>query len=253
MTRRGGGWFPESPILRQTAGPGVCGSPARPRRPGTSGCTDYAVGVMRTRRALVWVGLAVLAMLPALGGCATIRLTEVPRTATEQFLVSTAASRAVSQPTVEPLFDRSVYIDTRYFESIDEPFVLGELRQHLLQGGVRVVSEAEEAEIIVEPRTAGVGVDREDFILGVPSVAVPTAGTPETVASGGTIVTPELAIIKSIKQQGYAGITYVAYWRDTGEYLTQSGPMIGESRREDHWFFGFGPRTSGTIPPAQDE
>lgn len=200
-------------------------------------------------RPLVLLALIVLALLPAAGGCATIRLTEVPRTATEQFMVSTAASRAVSQLTVESLFDRSIYIDNRYFESIDEPFILGELRQHLMQGGARVVADREDAEIIVEPRTGGVGVDRYDFILGIPAVAVPTGGA--VSPGGGVVVTPELAIIKSIKQEGYAGIAYVAYWRDTGEFLTQSGPMIGESRREDHWFFGFGPRTSGTIPPAE--
>ncbi len=78
-----------------------------------------------TPRCVVLLFIALL--LPALGGCATVRVTNPERTATEQFLLSEAAAQAVQQLSTEPLRDRSVFVDERYFESVDEKFVLGEL------------------------------------------------------------------------------------------------------------------------------
>ena len=63
--------------------------------------------------------------------------------------------------------------------------------------------------------------------------------------------TPELAIVKTTRQRGYAAVAFVAYWNDTGELVANSGPFIGRTEREDFWFFGLGPRTVGTIPPAE--
>ena len=91
------------------------------------------------------------------------------------------------------------------------------------------------------PRTA-----TEQFLLGIPALYLPQA-TSSTVP----IATPELAIIKSTKQRGYASVAYVAYWADTGEVVAHSGPFIGRTTREDWWILGTGPRTVGDIPPAE--
>ena len=60
-----------------------------------------------------------------------------------------------------------------------------------------------------------------------------------------------MAIVKNTKQQGFAGIAYVAYWADTGEVVSSSGPFIGRTIRDDWWILGAGPKTSGNIPPAE--
>ena len=64
-------------------------------------------------------------------------------------------------------------------------------------------------------------------------------------------LTPELAILKNTKQRGFAGIAYVAYWADTGEVVTSSGPYIGRTIRDDWWVLGAGPKTVGNIPPTE--
>ncbi|MFK7962111.1 MAG: DUF6655 family protein [Phycisphaerales bacterium] len=218
-----------------------------------------------TRRLVAALAVPV-ALLAMLGGCGDLRVTDPPRTATEQFLVSTAVSQAIGQLTTAPLRDRVVFVDTSYVLSSGDPlqiddiqvllnnqdrqFLAAELRARLLGDGVRVADSADEAEIVLEVRTGGLGVDRSDFLFGLPPFLIPATGTGDTNIGGGTLIAPELAIVKNIEQRGYASIAYVAYWRESGEIVGASGPFLGQTDRVDWWFFGSGPRTSGNIPTA---
>ncbi len=174
-------------------------------------------------------------------GCASIRITDPPRTATEQFLLSVAATEAVDQLSAIPLRDRAVYVDSAYLTGSLTPaneyaFLLGEIRAKLLGLGVRLVEQREQADIIVEVRAGALGIDRNEFLIGIPSIAE---------------ATPELAILKNTKQRGYASVAFVAYWRDTGELVGASGPFTGKTFREDFWIFGVNSSTIGDIPSAQ--
>lgn len=207
---------------------------------------------MRSARPVVTLVLLGLT-LPMLGGCATVRVTAPERTATEQFLMSEAAIEAVQQLSADALRDRAVYVDESFFEAYDSRFIVGELRAHLLLNGVRLVERRAEAQLVVEPRTGGVGIDRYDYLLGLPQVLLP-AGRVEGVETGeGTIILPELALIKRIRQRGFASLALVAYWRDSGEIVASSGPFVGHTERDDWWFFGFGPRSSGDIPTIEED
>jgi hypothetical protein len=62
-----------------------------------------------------------------------------------------------------------------------------------------------------------------------------------------TLITPELAITKNIKQISFASIAYVAYWKETGEVVASEGPSTGKAYREDWWFLGTGPNTIGNV------
>jgi hypothetical protein len=186
-------------------------------------------------------------------GCATIRVTDPPRTATEQFMLSVAASRAIDQLSADVLRDRTVFVETVYLTATPLPaaehsFLLGELRAKLLRNGVRLVHSRDQAQIILEVRSGGVGIDRLEYLLGIPATYVP--GTAD--ATGGiAITTPELAIIKNTRQLGFASVAIVAYLADTGEMIAESGPHVGRTLREDWWFLGYGPRTVGNIPPTE--
>jgi hypothetical protein len=186
--------------------------------------------------------------LLALCGCATQRVTDPQRTATEQFLISEAVIEAVAPMSFDVLHGRFVFVDDRFFASPDKGFVLGELRARLLLAGVQLAFDMRDAEIIVEVRTTGVGIDRYESLIGIPSIGA-VAGTAATTAGvPAGIVTPEVAIVKETRQVGFAGIAYVAYWANTGEVVASSGPSIGRSYRDDWWLLGFGPRTLGNIP-----
>lgn len=191
-------------------------------------------------------------ILPLLGaavliftvGCAGIRITDPPRTATEQFLLSVAASEAIDQLTAVPLRDRSVYLDTTYLSGSqptnEYAFLVGEVRAKLLASGARLMERREQADIVVEVRAGALGIDRTVFLIGIPAFALSSAAA-----------TPELAIFKSTKQRGYASVAFVAYWRDTGELVGSSGPFTGQTFRDDVWILGAGPNTVGDIPSAQ--
>ena len=200
---------------------------------------------------------AVLALvsLAYLGsGCANLRVTDPARTATEQFLLSQAAVEAVAPLSFEVLYGRKVFIDAGYFAPAEKDFLLGEIRAKLLSTGVQVVAKREEAQIIVEVRSGGVGIDRYESLLGIPALMAPSAAT--SAASGtpmATLITPELAISKKIKQVAFASVSYVAYWADTGEVVASFGPTIGKTYREDWWFLGCGPKSVGNIPPVDHE
>jgi len=197
------------------------------------------------------VGVGLSCYLVILGGCANLRITDPSRTATEQFLLSQAAIEAVKPFSFTVLRGYKIFVEDTYFAAAEKEFVLGELRAKLLLSGVQISIKREQAEIVLEVRSGGVGIDRYETLLGIPAI-----GTSAAAAAAGagvpvaTIVTPEIALTKSVKQIGFASVAYIAYWADTGEVVDSSGPSIGKAYRDDWWFLGFGPRTIGTIPPV---
>jgi len=200
-----------------------------------------------------WAPVAALLLL-ALCGCATQRVTNPERTATEQFLLSEAAMQAVAPLSFDILHGRLVYVDERFFGAPEREFVLGELRAKLLLAGVQLATDLRDAEIVVEVRSPGIGIDRYDSIIGIPAIGA-TAGTASAatgIPSAG-LITPEVAIVKEIKQVSFASVAYVAYWANTGEVVASSGPSVGRAYRDDWWILGFGPRTLGNIPTVDHQ
>jgi hypothetical protein len=195
-------------------------------------------------------GLLLLSVVSS--GCATIRVTDPPRAADEQFLLTGAAIQAVSKLSTDELRDRKVWVESAYFNAPEQAYVVGEVRAKLLLSGVRLVTERKEAQIIVELRSGGVGINRKEFLLGLPSIPIPGINSGSgSVATGVPFITPELAILKNTNQRGFASIAFVAYWADTGEVVTSSGPFIGRTNRNDWWIFGAGPRTDGNVPTTE--
>jgi hypothetical protein len=195
--------------------------------------------------------VAAVLLLVVGNGCATIRVTDPKQTATEQFLMSVAAARAIDQISASALRDRLVYLDTTYYSATPETtqaYFLGEFRAKLLASGVRLVSTRDKAKIILELRSQGTSIDRLEYLLGLPAMTAPT-GT--TGTNGFPIAIPELAIYKQTTQNGFASVAYIAYWADSGEVVASSGPFVGRTFREDFWLFGYNFRTLGNIPPAE--
>lgn len=212
--------------------------------------------------------LLLLCVAGGAGGCATIRVTDPPRSATEQFLMSQAVTSALAQLNVDALRDRKVWVETGYFTgaeqvivngevrqrlftSPEQAFAAAELRERLLMGGARIVQEKKEADVIVEIRSGGIGIDRIENLIGIPASVLNGFGIGGSGTAGVPVSTPEIALYKNTRQRGFASVSFVAYRADTGEYLTSSGPYIGRTLRDDFWLFGAGPRTVGNIPPTE--
>ncbi|MDB5325068.1 MAG: hypothetical protein JWM57_637 [Phycisphaerales bacterium] len=174
--------------------------------------------------------------------------------------MSQAVEKAVAQLSVDALRDRVVFVDSSFLPNTQDRtatgdlfyqknqeylFLAAEVRSRLLATGVRLTDKRDDAQIVIELRSQGVGIDRTEFLLGLPSVLLTDAGGKVPVA------TPELAIVKRTTQKGFAAVAFVAYWKQTGELVAQSGPASGKTSRQDYWFFGIGPSTVGNITPTE--
>jgi hypothetical protein len=203
---------------------------------------------------------ALLICCAATAACSSVRVTDPPRTATEMLLLNQAVAEAIDKLSAAALRDRKVFVDGSYFVPADKNrdniasdylFTMGEVRAKLLREGVRLVNTRDQAQIVVEVRSGAHGIDKENLLVGLPSVTLPGLGGGAVSAAEPLIATPEIALVKNIKQDGVASIAIVAYWADTGELVAASGPFMGHTYRDDWWFFGYGPKTSGDIPTAQ--
>lgn len=197
--------------------------------------------------------IAWLAVCPLTGCTSNVRATDPPQTATEQFLQSEAVSDAVRQLNIEPLRDRLAFIDASYLADADRRFLFGEFRSHLLTSGVRLMDKRDEAEVVIEVRSGGRGVDRSTLLVGIPPMVMPAGGSDDnTVLYVAQFATPELSLFKNIRQMGYASVAFVAYFPDTGEVVASSGPFVGKTYRADWWVLGLGHQIRGNIPTADE-
>ncbi len=185
-----------------------------------------------------------------LTGCATLRVTQPPETADEQFLLSRAASLAISKISVANLRDRLVYVSVHFVNAgiPGHNYLESDLRSHLLKSGVRLTNTRVKAQIVLEVRCGALGINQANSFIGIPAIAFGnyTGGSNFSLP----VVLPQISILQNTTQKGYASVAYVAYWRSSGEIVASSGPFVGRTYRHDWWFLGFGPETSGNIPPA---
>jgi len=186
-------------------------------------------------------------MVIALTGCGTTKWTDTSRTATEQLLLSNAMDRAVGNMNFSTLlFNKSIWIDnTAIVNATDSPYFVSAIRQHLLANGAKIMEKKEEADYIVELRAGAVGTNRNDLMIGVPALNVPT-GWAQNYFSGATAV-PEIAIYKKTQQRAVVKVAAFVYNRKTNAPLWQSGNIQTESRVRDVWAFGAGPFSRGDI------
>lgn len=182
-------------------------------------------------------------------GCGTTN----SRSATEQLLVSDAVDRVISQINFAPLAGQTVYLDSKYIETIkttgfvNAPYVISCLRQQLTAAGCLLQDAAATADIIVEPRVGTLGSDGHEITFGVPpSTALSSAASIVSNAPAIPLL-PEISLAKSDSQSGAAKIGVFAYYRESKQPIWQSGTLVAHSTAKDTWFLGAGPLQYGTI------
>jgi hypothetical protein len=195
-------------------------------------------------RANLWVSLGLFVSLAA--GCGSRRITDTPRTASEQLLVSASVDKAVAQLDFDPLTGRKVFVDTSMVDRVDKSFVAATVRSYAWRAGVALVDKAEDAELIMEVRCGAVGLDRNDFILGIPASDIPNP-------VGASVPVPEVAAFKNTKQTGATRISFVTYKRENREFVYASGPTYGFSDQRSWWLVGAGPFKSDNVMPEKTQ
>lgn len=196
---------------------------------------------MRLRR-LISYSCAFLAM--SYCGCGTTRISDTLRTGTEQLLLSNAIERAVNDMDFSILEGKDVYFDPQYLKGVsDEGYIISSMRQRLLAEGALLRATRDEAAYVVEARAGTVGTNRQDVLIGVPQVTLPTGA----IMAGAPSAIPEIPFAKKTQQRGIVKLAAFAYNQDTGQAVWQSGtyPITADAR--DTWILGTGPFQRGSI------
>ncbi len=145
-------------------------------------------------------------------GCTFVRETQPERTATEQLIMSGAVIDAAAQIQSKSVKGKKIALDVTYLKSVDVEFTKGELRDRLLQLGAFLVVDPAQAEIIVEARSGGLGIDESKTNIGIPAIPIP-------VPAVGTFETPSLYVYKYHRQEGKSAIALTGIEVSTGKHI----------------------------------
>lgn len=177
---------------------------------------------------------AVLAL--AVTGCSTTKQSNTARTAREQLLISNAVDQALSKVDFAPFRGNRVFIEDKYLDCVDKGYVIGSIRHRAMLNGATVVPKAEEADLVLEARSGGLGTDLSDSFIGSPEIVLP-----------GMITLPEVRLVTKTRQSAMAKIGLVAYDPKTHQVLGQGGVSSSISDDNNWYVLGVGPYQDGSI------
>lgn len=182
--------------------------------------------------------LLALALAPLLAGCATMKQSDTARTGIEQLLISSAADRALDSIDFKPIAGSKVFIDEKYLDCVDKNYVLLSTRQRLLRLNCSLQAKAEDADVVVEMASGGVGTDRTDMFVGIPSVPLPP---PSPVSL------PKLTVFERVRAMGTAKLVVVAYDAKTRLPVINADYAIARADHRNWTVLGFGGVNSGSV------
>jgi hypothetical protein len=186
-----------------------------------------------------YVSLALFGVL--LTGCHSLVVSQPKRTATEQLLLSTAADRGLEGVDLAPLRGKKVFLEEDYFRSYDQEYILGAIRELISKNGAFLVRKIDEADIVVEARSGGLGIDARTSLLGVPAIPFP-------IPMVGTISTPEIALYKAELYDSTGKFALLAYDNKSGAYVHSTGSLAGKAYFNHYIILGFFNWRSTDIP-----
>lgn len=181
--------------------------------------------------------LAVLSALAiAISGCANTATSNTPRTAKEQLLLSSAVDQSLDKVDFTPLYGQRVFLEEKYLECVDKNYVLGSLRHRILRAGGSFAATADDADVVMEVRSGGVGTDNSEMFVGVPELPLPAG-----------MSTPEVRLAERKTQYGYSKIGLVMYDAKTRTILGDGGMTMAQSDDQNWLVLGMGPLQNGSL------
>ncbi len=127
-----------------------------------------------------------------LAGCATRTVSNTPRTAIEQMLLSTAVDAALKKFELPQLKGKKAYIDLTNLSGDGAEYMKVAVRGRFAEIGVILTGTPDEAEFIAEVASGCLGTEFKSFIIGIPSIPVPGSPTP----------LPEASLFRKVEQTG---------------------------------------------------
>ena len=167
--------------------------------------------------------IAWILFLFILSGCATRTVSNTPRTAIEQLLLSTAVDTAIDKISLPELADKKIYPDFTNLQSYDSEYVKSAFQAHIASVGAIMSEKPEEADYIIQISCGALGNEYKGTLLGIPALPVP--GSPMTL--------PELALWKHVEQDGIAKFLVTVY---SNGKIVSTKHYYGKAERDESFF-----------------
>lgn len=175
-------------------------------------------------------------LLLVLIGCTSTKTSNTARTGTEQLLISNAVDQALGKVDFSPMAGKKVLVEEKYLDSVDKGYIVSSIRHNVLHAGGHLTAKPEEADIILELRSGGVGTDISDAFLGVPGISLP-----------GMVALPDLKLVTRSRQSAFAKLGIVAIDAKSQQELPVGGVSLAMSDDNNWYVMGVGPYRQGTM------
>jgi len=177
-----------------------------------------------------------LVLLSALSGCATMKESDTSRTGLEQLLVSGAVDQSLAKIDFSPVSNAKVFLKTDFLDCVDKNYILLSTRSKLLSNRCTLVDKAEDADVVMEIASGGVGTDRTELVVGSPEIPLGLMGS-----------VPKVNIYERKKAMGTAKLVIIATDTQSKQSVINSGFSLARSDHQ-HWtLMGTSPILSGSV------
>jgi len=173
-------------------------------------------------------------------GCTTRTVSNTPRTAIEQLLLSTAADHAVSKLHFPELSERNVYLDFSNLQAYDVEYIKSAVQTGIAENNSIIVAGPEEADYVVQVSSGGFGNEYKETLVGVPALPVP----------GSAMTLPELALWKTVEQDGIIKLLITVY---AGKQVVAANHYYGKAERDETFFLWMRSQTKDDIRKAWEK
>ena len=168
-------------------------------------------------------------------GCSSMKRSDTARTGREQLLISNAVDQSLSKCDFSAFQGARVFVEDKYLDSVDKGYIVSSIRHRLMINGASLAAKPEDADVVMEMRSGGVGTDNADSYVGIPEIVLP-----------GMLTLPEVRLWQKSRQSALAKIGILAYDTKNHEMLGAGGVTAALSNDTNMFFFGLGPYQYGT-------
>lgn len=155
------------------------------------------------------------------GGCASRVVSNTPRTAIEQMLLSGAVDASLEKFTLPEMSGRKVFLDFSNLKAYDVEYITVATRARFARLGAILVAKPEEAEYTAEVASGGLGTEFKELLVGMPSIPVPNA----------QVSLPEAPLYRRDEQTGI--LKLLIFVHKDGQFVA-AGEYFAKADRVEH-------------------
>ena len=165
-----------------------------------------------------------------------MKQSDTSRTGLEQLLISNAVDRSLDKVDFRPIAGAKVHLKTELLDCVDKNYIILSTKSRLLATQCTLADKPEDADVVVELASGGVGTDRTETIVGTPEIPLGIMGS-----------IPKVNFYERNKAMGTAKLSVLATDVKTKQPVINTGFALARSDHQ-HWtMFGAGPVLSGSV------